>query len=300
MTENPKYPVYVISKGRYDCGHTAKFLLHDKVPFYLVIEPQEEHLYREHIPQANLLITPFKNLGLGSIPVRNFIWEHSIEEGHERHWCFDDNIFHFRRFYKKQRIPMDSRMAILAMEKFIDRYFNLAIAAPNYSFFQCGSKLPPFFLNNHVYSCLCIDNNLPFRWRGRYNEDTDLCLQALSSGLCTVLFNAFLIMKAGTMTMKGGNSDQLYRGDGRLTMARSLERLWPGVVETDRRFGRPQHVIKNAWRKFDTQLIKRPDVNTSSLPKVDEMGMKLVQVADEIKSDRIKKLLDSSKISEDV
>lgn len=291
---DPKYPVYVISKGRYDCGHTAKFLIQDKVPFYLVVEPQEEDLYREHIPQANLLLTPFKNLGLGSIPARNFCWEHSKANGHDRHWILDDNIYHFRRFYKRKRIPMDSGMAFLAMERFIDRYSNLAIAGPNYSFFLRGNKLPPFFLNNHVYSTLCIDNHLDFRWRGRYNEDTDLCLQALASGLCTVLFNAFTINKAATMTMKGGNSDQLYRGDGRLTMSRSLERLWPGVVQTKRRFGRPQHHIKDEWRYFDTQLIKKPEVDTSGLPTVDEMGMNLVQVADEIKSDNIKRLMEAS------
>ena len=46
-----------------------------------------------------------------------------------------------------------------------------------------------------VYSTLLIDNSLDIRWRGRYNEDTDLCLQALSLGYCTVNFNAFLIVK---------------------------------------------------------------------------------------------------------
>ena len=59
-----------------------------------------------------------------------------------------------------------------------------------------------------------------------------------------------------TMTMKGGNMAQLYQGDGRLTMARSLERMWPGVVSINRRFGRPQHVVKNSWRNFDTSLIR--------------------------------------------
>jgi hypothetical protein len=68
-------------------------------------------------------------------------------------------------------------------------------------------------------------------------------------------------------------------------------------VETRRRFGRPQHRIKNEWRCFDTQLIKRTEVDTSSLPAVDEMGMNLVQVADEIKSDRIKQLLSDSNTS---
>ena len=291
MTQQPRYPIYVISKGRADCCLTAQLFLKDGLDFILAIEPQEEDQYRKHLPSANIITTPFKNLGLGSIPVRNFIWEHSKANGHARHWCLDDNIRHIKRKYKTQRVRCNAVPAFRACEDFTDRYTNIAISGMNYSMFAVPKKQPPFYLNQHVYSCLCIDNNLDFRWRGRYNEDTDLCLQALSSGLCTVLFNAFLIDKVATMTMKGGNAAQLYQGDGRLTMARSLERLWPGVVETDRRFGRPQHVVKDSWRKFDTQLIRRPDVDFDALSEVDNKGLKLTQKG-EVKSSQVKRLLD--------
>ena len=43
--KKPNYPVYVISKGRYDSCLTANFLLKDKVDFKLVIEPQEYDKY---------------------------------------------------------------------------------------------------------------------------------------------------------------------------------------------------------------------------------------------------------------
>ena len=130
-----------------------------------------------------------------------------------------------------------------------------------------------------THNCLLVKNDLPNRWRGRYNEDTDLCLQVLSDGWCTVLFNAFLVLKMRTMTMKGGNSAELYQGDGRLKMARSLERAWPGVVETKRRFQRPQHVVKDAWKAFDTPLRRRPDVDFEALARTpNEYGMELEQV----------------------
>jgi len=57
--------------------------------------------------------------------------------------------------------------------------------------------------------------------------------------------------------MKGGNATSLYKGDGRLTMANSLKRLWPGVVSINRRFQRPQHIIAKTWSGFDTPLIKK-------------------------------------------
>ena len=138
-----------------------------------------------------------------------------------------------------------------------------------------------------------IDNSLDIRWRGRYNEDTDLCLQALSLGLCTVNFNAFLIEKMHTMTMKGGNTDQLYKGDGRLTMARSLEKMWPKVVETTRKFQRPQHHIQNNWQKFDTQLIRRKDIDWENIQKTDNYGLRLVQLKQpKSGSQELKKLFD--------
>ena len=294
MTYLPQYPVYVISKGRWDNGTTAKFLIKDNVPFYLVVEPQEAEAYANIYGKERLRILPFSNLGLGSIPARNWCWEDAKEKGFKRHWILDDNIHMIRRLYKGKRIRVNSGIAFKAIEDFTDRYENVAISGMNYSTFvglaSNSGNMPPFYLNTHVYSCLLILNELPNRWRGRYNEDTDLCLQVLSDGWCTVSFNAFSQQKAGTMTMKGGNTDQLYKGDGRLEMARTLERAWPYTVEVKRRFQRPQHVVHNAWQKFDTQLIRRKDIDWDAI-KTNKYEMNLVQTAPEIKSDRIKKIL---------
>ena len=287
---NTRYPVNVISKGRADCCLTAKFFIEDGVEFEVMVEPSEFDDYARHLPERYLHELPedFSKRGQGSIPVRNYVWERAKAAGHDRHWIFDDNIRRVRRWQRGKRIPCNANPAMCAIEDFTDRYENIGISGMNYSFFL-RSTLPPFFLNVHVYSCLLIDNALPYRWRGRYNEDTDLCLQVLSGGLCTVLFNAFAIEKAKTMTMKGGNSDELYQGDGRLVMAKSLERVWPGVVDTKRRFGRPQHVIKKQWRGFDTPLKRRADVDWENL-KPNEYGMKLKAVA-EVRSPELKEML---------
>lgn len=274
---------------------TARFLRKDGVPFKLVIEPQEEQAYAKEFSE-HLIILPFSNLGMGGIPARNFVWDHAQKSGSGRHWILDDNIAGIWRRYAARRIRCESGPAFRACEEFTDRYENIAISGMNYYMFSIdGQKQPAFNLNVHVYSCLLIDNSIPFRWRGRYNEDTDLCLRVLSAGYCTVLFNAFLAWKMTTMTMKGGNSDSLYKGDGRLRMARSLERVWPYVVETRRRFRRPQHYVRDSWAKFDTPLKLKKGVDLSSLPDVDEFGLELNQVKDGIKSKAVVGLLEDYK-----
>ena len=293
----PKYPVYIISKGRYENCLTALMFVRDKVPFYLVVEPQEKQEYADRFGSDRILVLPFSNLGLGGIPARNWVKEHSTKNGDKRHWIFDDNIRNIRRMNKGIRIVCNGNNALVATEEFTDRYENIAIAGLNYTCFAIttkNTKMPPFYLNVHVYSCLLILNEIPYNWRGRYNEDTDLCLQVLSGGWCTVSMNAFLIDKMATMTMKGGNTDVLYKEDGRLTMAKSLERMWPGVVKVGRRYDRPQHVVKGAWKNFDTQLIRRTDIDWDALTK-NNFGMKLTQVKD-VKSDDLKKLLNEDNV----
>lgn len=284
---NPKYPVYVISKGRSSCCLTADILVKDVTPFRLVVEPQEKHLYAEKYGEERLLVLPFSNLGLGSIPARNWVWEHSISEGFEKHWILDDNMRRFYRRYQAKKIPCRAGLALRMCEDFFDRYENVGIAGLNYEFFCIeNKKMPPFFLNAHVYSCICILNKLPFRWRGRYNEDTDLCLQALSQDWCTMLVNAFSVAKMQTMAMKGGNTDELYKGDGRLKMARSLERMWPGIVKVVRRFKRPQHFVN--WNIFTTMPIRKKEFQS-----IDEnIGKIKLKQLKEIKSHQIKKLAD--------
>lgn len=256
-----KHPIYVISKGRWDIGFTANFLIRDEIEFKLVIEPQEKEKYEEHYSAEKLLILPFSNLGMGSIPARNWVWEHAKSTGAERHWILDDNISGIMTFKQGKRVNCHSAKAFECAEQFTERYTNIALTSLQYAMFGfvcCTRKLPPFYLNTRCYSCILIDNNLPFRWRGRYNEDTDLCLQALMKRYCTININAFLIKKKATMTCKGGNMEELYKGNGRLKMARSLEEQWasvPGLVKTTRKYGRAQHHVN--WKRFTHSLIRK-------------------------------------------
>lgn len=255
---NPRYPVYIISKGRWDTRLTSKALEKMLVPYRIVIEPQEYDQYAAVISAEKILVLPFSNLSQGGIPARNWVWEHSIQEGHERHWIVDDNIRGFQRLHNNEKYQLLDGGGFYIMEEFVDRYENVPMAGPNYAFFaKQRQKIPPFYLNTRIYSCILLSNKVPHRWRGRYNEDTDLSLRFLKDGYCTVLFNAFLALKQRTMTMKGGNTELLYQEDGRLKMAQSLVEQHPDVARVTRKFGRWQHQVD--YRPFRSNVLKRKE-----------------------------------------
>lgn len=274
----PAYPLYVISKGRWESRLTSKALEEMGVPYHVVVEPQEYDQYASVIGPDKIFVLPFSNLGQGSIPARNWVWEHSIKAGFRRHWILDDNITWFAWFNHNYMRIVKSGAIFKAAEDFVRRYENIALAGFQYEHFVPAKSIAPAFaLNTRIYSCTLIKNDLPYRWRGKYNEDTDLSLRALKDGWCTVLFYAFVMDKVPTMLMKGGNMDELYQGDGRLEMVKSLVEQHPDVTTVTKKFHRYQHQVDYSPFRHN-KLIKKKGL---VVPEgVDNYGMVLKRVDD--------------------
>lgn len=274
---NPRYPIYVISKGRWESRLTVKALIKRNIPFKVVVEPQEYGQYSAVIDPVHILQLPFRNLGQGSIPARNWVWEHSIGAGAERHWILDDNLRGFLILSRNQKYHTVDGATFAALEDFTDRYQNVALSGMQYEHLVYKKrKWRPIQINARIYSCILINNALPHRWRGRYNEDTDLAIQVLRDGWCTILFWGFLADKMATMTMKGGNTEDLYEIEqGRYKMAKSLQDQHPDVVKIKRRWGRWQHVVD--YRPFKhNRLIRQEGLE---IPRgVNNYGMKLASL----------------------
>lgn len=270
---NPKYPIYIVSKGRWETRLTSKALERINVPYYIVVEEHEWDEYARVIGPEKVLVLPLEFLrdydtcddvgearGKGPGAARNFCWEHSLSMGFPRHWVMDDNIASFNRLNRNLMVKVTSGAIFRAAEDFVDRYHNVAIAGFNYDFFaKAKEPLPAFVMNTRIYSCLLIDNSLSMRWRGRYNEDTDLSLRVLKAGQCTVQFNAFLQEKATTQTMKGGNTDEFYAKEGTLPKSEMIAKLHPDVAEVVWRFNRWHHHVDYTPFKRNA-LIRREDV----------------------------------------
>ena len=276
---NPSYPVYIISKGRweYNLRKTSRSLERMKVPYHIVIEPQEYDEYAAVIDPAKILVLPFSNLGQGSIPARNWVWQHAIDLGAKRHWILDDNIRCFKRLNHNRKTIVESGTMFKCAEDFTDRYENIALSGFNYFTFAVANRpIPAYYFCSRIYSCILIKNDLPYRWRGIYNEDTDLSLRALKDGWCTILFNAFLCAKEATMTMTGGNTDLLYQQDGRKRMAKALVEQHPDIVTMSWKFNRWQHQVDYRSFRKKNKLIKKGDL---VIPEgINNYGMKLVEI----------------------
>jgi hypothetical protein len=270
----PRYPIYVISKGRWESRLTVRQLELMECPYKLVVEPQEYDKYAFFVDPKNILTLPFSNLGQGSIPARNWVWDHAQENGAERHWILDDNIRSFffinRNVYIWALTPAIFEMA----EDFVDRYENIGQAGFQYFMFvKRKAKFAPFDLNTRIYSCILNKTDLSFRWRGRYNEDTDLSIRILKAGWCTVLFYALIADKMTTMTMKGGNTEELYKDDGRKKMAESLVEQHPDITKVVWKWNRWQHSVN--YTGFTQRLVPKPEWYKIP-PGVNNYGMKLV------------------------
>jgi hypothetical protein len=300
-----KYPIYVISKGRFDNCTTSEFLSRMEVSHKVVVESQELNDYKESLENQYCEVVEldmsfketydtFDEFGtekpIGSGGARNFCWEHSKKEGHEFHWLMDDNATEgFHWLYQNYKIKCRSGSFFRAVEDFIDRYDNIAIGGLNYSkFCKESDRVPPYVLNTRIYSFLLIRNDIDYRWRGRYNEDTDLSLRVLKDGWCTVQFNSLLAGKSTTQRVKGGNTDEIYK-EGTLEKSKMIEKMHPDLVKLVWKFNRWHHQVD--YTVFKQELKLKEDVDLSIYDKIDNYGMKIIKT-EEVKTDNTKTSLE--------
>lgn len=247
-----KFPIYIISKGRYEKTLTADNFEKSGLDYYIAVEPQEYDLYCNKLGEKRVLKLPFSNLGVGSYPARNFCWEHARSKGAKYHWLFDDNVQYFCKWINGKRKKIETiNDALIYVESFVLKN-NITIGGFEEPNFVVKPPKKAFKINCHVYSAMLIKNNIPYRWRLKYNEDVDLCLQVLHNGGSTASCVYYMADKVSTaVKMKGGNQTELYKGNApekNLLKAKMLEAVWPQYAKTVIRFNRHHHLVD--WRVF--------------------------------------------------
>lgn len=270
---NPKYPVFIPTKGRYDCMYTIPALESIGVPYTAVIEKQEYQYYSKVIDPKKLLVLPHYNKGL--TVTRNWIWDYVQSELKSPYfWTIDDNIRHFYRLHKNIKWRVESGTFLRVIEDFAERFKNLYIIGMQYWMFAPRKeKRRPLILNTRIYSNMLIKTDIPYRNETFYNDDTDLCLRILKDGFCTVLCCAFLAKKIQTMTVKGGMTDFYEKTNKRLEFAQELQRAHPDVTKIVWRYNRWHHQID--YRPFRKNKLEYRDDYVPSGQKVNNYGMVL-------------------------
>lgn len=200
-----RYPIYVISKGRAQKCYTSRFLTQMEVKHFVVCEPSEYQEYKQYVENqyATLLQLDMSykdkydtcddvgpEFPKGSGPARNFVWDDSVKRGAKWHWIMDDNATEgFHWFWHNVKVKCRTGALLAACEDFVDRYENIGQFGLNYKMFvTMDAYHAPFTMNTRIYSCILNRNDItdkngkPYRWRARFNEDTDLSLRILKDG----------------------------------------------------------------------------------------------------------------------
>jgi len=261
-----KYPIYVISKGRWEKRLTINWLERCDINYKVIIEPTEYDMYVKHLNEKHILVLPeeYANQGQGSIPARNYAMLHSTKELHSRCWILDDNINGYMLNNLSQRVPIESGIVFRFIEDYVDNYKNILVAGHEYTS-NCNYDMkPPVIENRRVFSSILIDNKLPeilgTGWRGKYNEDVDICIRTLKAGYNTLLFNNILSNKNATGKDKGGNTDGIYLEDGNgsgVLKTQSLIDQHPNEVKSIFKYKRTHHSVK--WDIWKNNILLRCD-----------------------------------------
>ena len=263
-----QYPIYIPTYKRFETSYTARTLEDLKIDknYMMVIRNDKSEIDNYNtciknfdLKHAKLLIIPDdfykeqEELGNDySVIPRNYIYKHAIESGFSHHWCLDDNIKGFFRKNKGNVLPfIDTMFPLYFVEEYIKKYANVFQAGIQYRHLSFPMMYrPPIILNNRVYSCILIKHIDGFRWRGKYNEDTDLSIRLLKSGYATMTFQNVLCGKQTTSSVKGGNTDDIYKTeDGYLKKANAIVEWHPDVTKFAIRYGHPHHFVD--YRAFE-------------------------------------------------
>lgn len=280
---NPRFPIFIPTKGRADTRMTMKMFDRLAVPYTVFVEKQEYELYAQHIAPSKIHVLPHQNKGL--TVTRNYIWDYAAERRHEWFWTFDDNIDGLYRFNHNLKTPCADGTILAVVEDFAQRYDNLAITGLNYFMFVKRKYIiPPYILNTRIYSNMLIKTfakdgaGKPYRNVTFFNDDTDLCLRVLKDKWCTVLFNAFLIYKQTTMSVSGGMTDYYNETNKRLEFVKELQVAHPDVVQLTQKWGRWHHHVD--YKGFKQQLKRKAEV---IVPKgINNFGMVLQERSENI------------------
>ena len=189
------------------------------IPFIVCIQKQERENYKRFLKDykncKSIIYVP--DTTDGSFKQRNGCWKHSKKLNQPMFWLLDDNIKNFYYFQKGKKTICNHHIVFSKLEHMIENINEpVGIISHNYSIDVPNTSLrSPYGINCKNYSSCLINTKLldehDIKFRLKYNEDGDLTFQVLKHGFKTIGVNFFLSGKCPTGTVKGGNTDSIYK-----------------------------------------------------------------------------------------
>lgn len=306
----PQYPIYIVSKGRYEKRPTSDYLCKMKVKHNIIVEPQEVEEYKARVDSQWVTIVPldmsykekyfigWEGNKTGPGPARNYAIDLAKQDGYKFGWTMDDNISSFMRYGSDQKRYVYTGACIKALEDHVNRFSNVLMAGPAYSWFTKAHYANlPFLTNCRIYSCTltrvdmaeCLEEitekiygikKYPYWQALRGNEDTECSLRVLKAGYCTIQYQFFLQDKMATQALKGGNTTEFYENDeGTRAKTDVLVKWFPKDTEVKIKFSRYHHSVDYNPYKPNQLKLKPEYQDTFGKEKVNNYGMKYIRMA---------------------
>lgn len=256
-----KYPIYVLSKGRYSDlsfpNATCMTLEEMKLEYTLVLMTDEVEQYKQTLEKYNCkkcinIISIDDNKGLGGTPQRNLAWDDAKKRKFSKHWILDDNIHGYYYFNRRQQIQIKSGVVFRDVENFVDNiHEKVGLAAHSYKFEVRDTEMRnPIILNGKTFSSILVNHSLldmcNVKWRLKYNEDIDLGLQTLTNGFMTLGFEYFISGKLSTPQNKEGGNREIYLNYEKQGFKNKLECIM-------KEWGHIDGLIKKTYKKLKTK-----------------------------------------------
>lgn len=250
-----KYHIYVPSKGRASNCLTALVLQAEKIPFTILVEPQDYKEYAEYFPKEVLHKIPKNDQGIAY--VRNQALSLSRKRGEKHHWQMDDDIRKFMIYKDGKKIAVSALKSIKAVEKEYDKYSNVGMIAHRYTSYAFAQKTDTS-INKNPCSSFLLRNDMKAKWNKDTVVDADFALQILNQDWTTIIMNRELIDTVPPMKQAGGLTDSEYAGDGRFNRFTKLSEDWPGCFKVVRdEDGKAKLRHMRCWAKFTEQPKKK-------------------------------------------
>jgi glycosyltransferase involved in cell wall biosynthesis len=244
------FPIYIPSKGRPNSS-TARLLKEHGIPYYLVIEPQDEQAYREKRTGV-LKILDENNKGIAY--VRNAILK--MNSGDNWFWMIDDDISRFMEVRNNRCYTQQPREVLEKAERIIISDTDVAIGALDYQQFAWAAKRE---YTDNSYAEVAVLMN-PSRISHQYDdyvalkEDRDFAMQVIKSGFKTRRVHGYAFSAPRNASNQGGLNEEYKAGKEKIAVARMIEKWGNKTCNINKKkSGRTD--VKINWRKIKGRTI---------------------------------------------